>query len=128
MNAKISQHMILLGLCALIFYAVMLVSGKLPLEVMPQFLVSAIIFMSSGHFMRKAARAAARDEDEDETKVTTKRIELDWPWLTALLNWSAAFLILGVMAIILMKPMGLSFQEALHQTKSQEHQVLHTIP
>ncbi|MDX9709399.1 MAG: hypothetical protein RBT64_07570 [Trichloromonas sp.] len=128
MNGKISQHMILLGLCALIFYAVMLVSGKLPLEVMPQFVVSAIIFMSSGYFMRKATRTSARDEDEEETKATTKRLDLDWPWLTALLNWSAAFLILGVMAIILMKPVGLSFQEALHQAKNQEQQVLHTIP
>jgi len=124
-NAKLSQHMILLGLCALIFYAVMLVSGKLPLEVMPQFVVSAVIFMSSGHFMRKAARSAARDEEEDDKP---KRPEPDWPWLTTLLNWCAAFVVLGIMAIILMKPLGISFQEAIEQTKTPEQHVLHTIP
>ncbi|WP_432821944.1 hypothetical protein [Trichloromonas sp.] len=128
MNAKISQHMILLGLCAMIFYAVMLISGKLPIDAMPQFVVSAVIFMSSGHFMRKAARAMARDEEEDD-KSQQKLRETDWPWLTTLLNWTAAFLVIGIMAIILMKPMGITFTEAFKAPKSHDqHYFSHSIP
>ncbi len=129
MNTKLSQHMILLGLCALIFYAVMLISGKLPLEAMPQFVISAVIFMSSGHFMRKAARAMTRNDEEEDDKPKKKTKERDWPWLTTLLNWTAAFLILGTMAILLMKPMGVSFIEAIKATQTHDHHYFsHPIP
>ncbi|MDY0268295.1 hypothetical protein [Trichloromonas sp.] len=129
MNAKLGQHMILLGLCAVIFYAVMLVSGKLPLEAMPQFIVSAVIFMSSGHFMRKAARNMAREEDEKDDEAKKKHKDLDWPWLTTLLNWTAAFLIIGIMAIILMKPIGVTFHDALRAIIALDQQYFsHSIP
>ncbi|OHB33840.1 MAG: hypothetical protein A2X84_10650 [Desulfuromonadaceae bacterium GWC2_58_13] len=129
MNAKLGQHMILLGLCAVIFYAVMLISGKLPLEAMPQFVVSAVIFMSSGHFMRKAARAMTRDEDEENAKLKKNRKAPDWPWLTTLLNWTAAFLIIGTMAIILMKPIGVTFHDAIKAVRAHDHQYFsHSIP
>jgi len=45
MNAKIGQHMTLLGICAMAFYGAMLASGKLSIDVMPQFVVSAAIFL-----------------------------------------------------------------------------------
>ncbi len=119
--------MILLGLCAVIFYTVMLISGKLPIEAMPQFIISAVIFMSSGHFMRKAARAMAREEEEeDDTK--QKRKEADWPWLTTLLNWTAAFFVIGTMAILLMKPIGVTFTDAIKATKTNDHYFSHSIP
>jgi hypothetical protein len=129
MNAKLGQHMILLGLCAVVFYAVMLVSGKLPIEAMPQFVVSAVIFMSSGHFMRKAARSMARDEDEEEAKAKKKRKDTDWAWLTTLLNWTAAFFVIGTMAILLMKPIGVTFHDAIMAFRSLDHQYFsHSIP
>jgi hypothetical protein len=129
MNAKLSQHMILLGLCAMIFYTVMLISGKLPLEAMPQFVISAIIFMSSGHFMRKAARAMAREEGDEPDKPEKKRKDADWAWLTTLLNWTAAFFVLGSMAIILMKPMGVSFMDAIKASQTHDHHYFsHSIP
>ena len=37
MNAKMSQHLTLLGLCALAFYGLMLGTGNISLEIMPQF-------------------------------------------------------------------------------------------
>ncbi len=129
MNAKLGQHMILLGLCAMMFYAVMLISGKLPVEAMPQFAISAIIFMSSGHFMRKAARTMARDEGEENSKPKKKRKDPDWAWLTTLLNWTAAFLVIGIMAIILMKPIGVTFHDAIKAAKTYDHQYFsHSIP
>ena len=129
MNAKLGQHMILLGLCSVVFYAVMLVSGKLPIEAMPQFAVSAVIFMSSGHFMRKSARAMSRDEDEEEAKKKKVRKDRDWPWFTTLLNWTATFVIIGVMAIILMKPIGVSYVDAYKAFSTHDRQYFsHSIP
>jgi hypothetical protein len=126
-NAKLSQHLILLGICALVFYVIMLISGKLPLEVMPQFVVTAVIFMSSGHFMKKAARSMAREENEEENAKGNRK-EADWPWLTTLLNWTAAFLIVGIMALLLMKPIGLSIVDAIKKSKGTEQYFSRSIP
>ncbi|MDY6849118.1 MAG: hypothetical protein AB7F20_14290 [Geoalkalibacter sp.] len=116
MNAKIGQHMTLLGICAMAFYGAMLASGKLSIDVMPQFVVSAAIFLTSGRIMRRAARMMARDneeeQEEEEKTRKSKPIEADWPFLTQLLNWTAALLVVGVMAIFLMKPIGLSWSES----------------
>lgn len=124
MNAKMSQHLILLGLCALVFYVVMLVTGKLPIEVMPQFVVTAVIFMTSGHFMKKAARSRLHEEEEQDENAK----EPDWAWLSTLLNWTAAFLIIGIMALFLMKPIGLSFFDAIKKAKVSDHYTSHPIP
>jgi len=106
----------------MVFYAIMLSSGNFSVEVMPQFLVSAVIFLSAGRIMRVAARSLGRDEAE-ETKCPkdSKGPELDWPWLTALLNWTAATVIIGIMAILLMKPAGVSVLDAFSHTFSHEH-------
>lgn len=125
---KLSQHLILLGFCALGFYGFMFATGKLPIEVMPQFLVSAVVFMSSGHYMRKAAKTLARQQSEEDETEEKERKELDWPWLTGLLNWTGAFLVIGIMAILLMKPIGLSFSDALQFTVAPEQFFSHTIP
>jgi len=125
-NAKMGQHMTLLGLGAMAFYGIMLSSGHLSIEVMPQFLVSAVIFLCSGRVMRMAARSLQQDEREET--VRPRRPEMDWPWLTALLNWSAAMLVIGVMAIILMKPAGVSLRDALGHSFAQEQYFAGAIP
>ena len=86
---------------------------------MPQFLVSAVIFLSSGRILRLAAKSLSDSEAEENER--PKRPEADWPWLTALLNWTAAMLVIGIMAIILMKPSGVSFTEAISHTFTPAH-------
>ncbi len=127
MNSKLSQHMTLLGICAMAFYGVMLGTGRMSIDVMPQFIISAVIFLSSGHIMRKAARTMARDEAAKKEKQSARK-EPDWPWLTALLNWTAAFLVVGVMAIFLMKPIGLTFEDALDLAMAPEHYFAGAVP
>jgi uncharacterized membrane protein len=118
--------MTLLGICAMAFYGIMLGTGLFSVDIMPQFIISAVIFLSSGKIMRKAARCMIRDEEESETR--PKRKEPDWPWLTALLNWTAALLIVGLMAIFLMKPIGVSFLDSLHFTMAPEQYFAHVVP
>ncbi|KIH75627.1 hypothetical protein SAMN05660860_00229 [Geoalkalibacter ferrihydriticus] len=124
MNAKLSQHMTLLGLCSVAFYGVMLASGKLSIEVMPQFLISAAIFLMSGHVMRKAVRIKSKDHEEDRAQTKpekAEREETDWPFMTNLLNWTAALLVVGIMAIFIMKPAGITFTQAFSETAAHEN-------
>lgn len=120
------QQMTLLGLGAMAFYGIMLSSGHLSVEVMPQFLVSAVIFLCSGRIMRMAARSVQQDENDETARPC--RPEPDWPWLTALLNWSAAMLVIGAMAIILMKPAGVSLQDALGHSVAHEQYFAGAVP
>ena len=62
MNARLSTQMTLLGICAMAFYGVMLGTGVFSTDLMPQFIISAVIFLSSGKIMRKAAQRMVRDE------------------------------------------------------------------
>lgn len=119
MNAKMGQQLTLLGLAAMAFYGIMLSTGNLSIEVMPQFLVTAVIFLSSGRLMRLAAKSLGDSEAEEDER--PKRPEADWPWLTALLNWTAAMLVIGIMAILLMKPAGVSLLEAVSRTVTPAH-------
>lgn len=131
MNLKLSQHMALLGICAMAFYGVMLGMGKFSIEVLPQFAVSAIIFLSSGRIMRRAARVMSKEDTQSQRKVKQeqeKREEPDWQFLTNLMNWTAALMIVGIMAIILMKPIGLSFQEAFSSSSAQENYYAGAVP
>ncbi len=108
---NLSQQMTLLGLASMVFYAILLATGTVGTDVMPQFMVSAIIFLSSGRMMRAVARSLPRKEVEEKPP---KR-EPDWAWLTQFLNWFMALLIIGVLALWVMKPVGVSFVEALKQ-------------
>ncbi|BCR06026.1 hypothetical protein DESUT3_30950 [Desulfuromonas versatilis] len=128
MNAKLSQHMTLLGICAMIFYGLMLGTGQLSTELMPQFIISAVLFLSSGRIMRKAARVMARDEQEAKKSEQVAKPQADWPFLTALLNWTAALLIIGIMAVFLMKPIGFTFEQALELTKGSEQYFAGAVP
>lgn len=125
-NAKIGQHLTLLGLGAMIFYGFMLATGHLTAEILPQFLVSAVIFLSSGRIMRRAASLMGKAEEETEVK--PRQSQADWPWMTSLLNWTGAFIIIGVMALLLLKPIGLTWRDAIALTKAPDHFFAGAVP
>jgi hypothetical protein len=107
MNTKLSLQMTLLGLGVLAFYAGMLATGKVSLEVLPQFAVSAVIFLCSGRFMRQiAAKLPGKETEEAEQKP-----EPDWELRTLVLNWVAAATVVSVVALFLAKPAGMTFPE-----------------
>jgi len=103
--------MTLLGLAALAYYAVLLAAGVLSPAVMPQFIVTAIIFLSSGRLVRKGARRRfARDDDDSEQ---TPRVEPNWKLRTQLLNWGMSIFIITILSLWVMKPVGVPFLEFL---------------
>lgn len=109
MNAKLSNQMTLLGLGVLIFYAVMLCSGIASLEILPQFAISAVIFLSSGRIMRQiAAQLPEKDEAEAETE---EKPAPDWELRNLVLNWVAAAAVVSIVALFLVKPAGMTFAE-----------------
>ena len=97
--------MTFLGLAALAYYAIMLSIGILSTDVMPQFMVSALIFLSSGKLLRNAPRKEKLDKDGNPKK------EPNWKLRTAILNWTMTFLILGTLVLWIIKPVGMSFME-----------------
>ena len=112
MNAKISLQMTLLGLGVMVFYAGLLVSGKVSTEILPHYTISALIFLCSGRMLRQmAARLPSREEREKETWIVP-----DWTMRNAMLNWVAASVLVSVMALILVKPAGMTFTEMLQFT------------
>jgi len=125
-NARLSQHLTLLGLCSMIFYGVMLGTGKLSIEVMPHFVISAVIFLTSGRLMRKGARSQEEVDKEEEKR--KKQAEVDWEWFTAMFNWTMALVVMGTLTIFLMKPLGSSFIQALKNVTPHAHYVDTTVP
>lgn len=108
MNAKLSRQMTLLGLAVLGFYAGMLATGQVSLEVLPQFAISAVIFLSSGRIMRQmAARLPAREQDDAEPP----RPEPNWELRTLVLNWIAAGAVVSIVALFIVKPASMSFPD-----------------
>ena len=105
---NLSQQMTLLGLAAMVFYAILLATGTVGTDVMPQFMVSAIVFLSSGRLMRGTARKLPRKEKVDQPAFT----ERDWNLFNKFLNWFMTLLIVGGMALWLLKPVGVSFVDA----------------
>lgn len=107
MNAKLSRQMTLLGLGVLAFYAGVLGTGHASLEILPQFAISAVIFLSSGKIMRQiAAKLPAKEETED-----AEVEEPDWELRTLVLNWIAAATVVSIVALFLVKPASMSFNE-----------------
>jgi type IV secretory pathway VirB2 component (pilin) len=117
MKGNLGQYMTVLGFCALAFYGVMLGCGYLGLEAMPQFVVTAVIFLTAGRMLKKVRLGSA--EEEEEKVAGTLRREPDWAWLTAFMNWTAALLIIALMAIMLMKPTELSLLDAFKFSPAQ---------
>lgn len=110
MKGNLGQYLTVLGFCALGFYGAMFGCGYLGLEAMPQFVVTAVIFLTAGRMLKKV-RLGSSEEEEKEVAGALRR-EPDWAWLTAFMNWTAALLIIAFMAILLMKPTDLSLLDA----------------
>lgn len=110
MNSRISRQMTLLGIGALGLYAGLLTMGLVSVEVMPQYLITAALFLSSGRILRKRTRGVpvrtSRQQEEAEEKP-----EPDWALRTQLLNWIAATMVVGVLTVFLAKPVGMTFGE-----------------
>ncbi len=109
---KLSQQMTLLGLVALTYYAVLLAAGIVSTAVMPQFLASAIIFLSSGRLIRKGARNHSRKDTAKESQKTSQT-EPNWALRTQILNWVMTAVILCVLSLWVIKPIGISFLDFL---------------
>jgi len=107
---NLGKQMTLLGLLALGYYAVLLASGAVSIDVMPQFMVSAIIFLSSGRLMRKSAKIDSSRKNQDNAK---DKPEPNWALRTQILNWVMATVIICALGLFVMKPVGVSFFEML---------------
>lgn len=122
MHANLGQHLTLLGICALVFTLAMVAIGKFPPDVLPQFLATSVIFLVAGRCLR--------GDPEEGRRVSRRRMrfEADWPWLTGLLNWTCALLLIGILAIALAKPVDVSFSEAISHTRAHEHFFATAVP
>lgn len=101
--------MTLLGLVALAYYALLVASGAVSIDVMPQFVVSAVIFLSSGRLLRGMARDRIKEEQKDENG--KPRPEPNWARRTQILNWVMVVLIMCALGLWIMKPVGVTFLE-----------------
>lgn len=99
--------MTILGLAALCYYAVLLAAGVVDTDVMPQFVVSALIFLSSGRLLRGVARNRSKKKRDDEKP----RKEPNWALRAQVLNWVMALLIMSALGLWVVKPVGVSFLE-----------------
>ena len=107
MNAKLSRQMTFLGLGVLAFYAGQLGTGQASLEILPQFAISAVIFLSSGKIMRQIADKLPAKERADEQK----QEEPNWELRNLVLNWLAAATVVSIVALFLVKPTSMTFNE-----------------
>jgi hypothetical protein len=107
MNAKLSRQMALLGLGVLVFYAGLLATGQVSIEILPQFAISAVVFLCSGKIMRQIASKLPARENED----ADEQPEPDWEMRTLVLNWLAAFAVIAIVALFIVKPAGMTFAE-----------------
>ncbi|MBE0577021.1 MAG: hypothetical protein IH613_14145 [Desulfuromonadales bacterium] len=107
MNAKLSRQMTMLGLGVLAFYAGILGTGLASLEILPQFAISAVIFLCSGKIMRQmAAKLPAKEHPENEEVE-----EPNWELRNLVLNWMAAAAVVSIVALFLVKPASMTFNE-----------------
>lgn len=103
MYTKLSKLMTLFGLAAMGFYAIMLSSGNFSLEVMPQFAIAAIMFLSSGRIMKKIARRISLNRDERHNNQTHLDLQL--------LVWMSGITLLMLLSLLLLVPFGVSIQD-----------------
>ena len=108
MNAKLSRQMTFLGLGVLAFYAGLLGTGHASLEILPQFAISAVIFLSSGKIMRQIADKLPAKERTDEEQ---EKEEPNWELRNLVLNWVAAATVVSIVALFLVKPASMTFNE-----------------
>jgi len=107
MNAKLSRQMTMIGLGTLAFYACVLGTGYASLEVLPQFAVSAVIFLCSGKVMRQMAEKLPAKEQPESEEIE----EPNWELRNLFLNWVAAAAVVSIVALFLVKPASMSANE-----------------
>jgi hypothetical protein len=107
MNAKLSRQMTMIGLGVLVFYAGVLGTGQASLEVLPQFAISAIIFLCSGKIMRQIAEKLPAKEQPENDEVE----EPNWELRNLVLNWVAAATVVSIVALFLVKPVSMTFND-----------------
>lgn len=107
MNAKLSRQMTLLGLGVLAFYAGVLGTGHASLEILPQFAISAVIFLSSGKIMKQMAEKLPAKEKNESEEVE----EPNWELRNLVLNWVAAAAVVSIVALFLIKPASMTFND-----------------
>jgi hypothetical protein len=107
MKAKLSRQMTLLGLGVLAFYAGVLGTGHASLEILPQFAISAVIFLSSGKIMKQMAEKLPAKEETEVEEVE----EPNWELRNLVLNWVAAAAVVSIVALFLVKPASMSFND-----------------
>ena len=107
MNAKLSRQMTLLGLGVLAFYAGVLGTGHASLEILPQFAISAVIFLSSGKIMKQMAEKLPAKEKNESEEVE----EPNWELRNLVLNWVAAAAVVSIVALFLVKPASMTFND-----------------
>ncbi len=106
-NAKLSRQMTMIGLGTLAFYACVLGTGYASLEILPQFAVSAVIFLGSGKIMRQmAAKLPAKEQSEKKEDE-----EPNWELRNLVLNWVAAAMVVSIVALFVVKPTSMTFNE-----------------
>jgi len=119
MNADMGHKLTLLGLGAVVFYGVLFATDLASLEVMPQFLVSALVFIGSGRMTRLlGAQRLEEDEDDDEAVELRQPAtsEADWARLTQVFNWLAVFVVITVLALWVVKPQGTTLADYVQDT------------
>ncbi len=126
MHAKLSRYMTTLGLFAMIFYGSMMALGVMSVDMMPQFLVSAVIFLTSGRIMRKAAKRMRQPRRHDPRLSAVEPTAADMK--QPILEWVAAVSVLLVMAMALMKPVDLTISDAWHDMKVDDVFYSATVP
>ena len=107
MNAKLSRQMTMIGLGTLAFYACVLGTGYASLEVLPQFAISAVIFLCSGKIMRQMAEKLPAKEQSESQEIE----EPNWELRNLVLNWVAAATVVSIVALFLVKPASMSANE-----------------
>jgi flagellar biosynthesis/type III secretory pathway M-ring protein FliF/YscJ len=107
MNAKLSRQMTMIGLGTLAFYACVLGTGYASLEVLPQFAISAVIFLCSGKIMRQMAEKLPAKEQPEHEEVE----EPNWELRNLILNWVAAAAVVSIVALFVVKPASMTFTE-----------------
>ena len=107
MNAKLSRQMTMIGLGVLAFYAAVLGTGHASLEILPQFAISAVIFLSSGKIMKQMAEKLPAKEQTENEEVE----EPDWDLRNLVLNWVAAAAVVSIIALFVAKPTSMTFNE-----------------
>lgn len=122
MKGNLGSYLTILGFLALAFYGVMYGCGYLRADALPQFAISAVIFLTAGRMLRRVQIG------ETEEKEAVAGREPDWAWLTALLNWTAVVVLIALMGILLLKPAGLSMTEALKMTTAHKSFFAGAIP